>query len=91
MSQNNTTNKLYLGIEKKCPVCKKKFFVRYAEEYVYKIYRGNSYKHVCSWKCLREYEKAHETSTEKKAKEQVQKELRGEGGNSSLHSTRTDL
>ena len=43
----------YLGKEKRCPICKKKFMVC-TEEWGFKD-RG---KYYCSWKCLRAHENA---------------------------------
>ena len=38
-----------------CPVCKKTFIL--APEHVYKIRIQKDYKKVCSWHCVREWEK----------------------------------
>ena len=43
--------------DRKCPMCGKEFFVRDANDWVYK--RNSQY--FCSWHCLRNYEKGSKT------------------------------
>lgn len=45
-----------------CPVCGNEFNCRDLKNWVYKIY-DNGYKKVCSYHCMREYEKKHERKT----------------------------
>ena len=63
----------------KCKRCKKMFFMPLASDWTYKKYRpsGNGLYYFCSWKCLRDYEKDHETKHEKKLKNIVEAELQG--------------
>lgn len=41
-----------------CPVCKKEFIM--APEHIYKIKTKTGEKKVCSWHCVRDWEKQHE-------------------------------
>lgn len=51
----------YLGKEKKCPVCKKTFFVC-SEDWAYKKYSTVKHnpRYYCSWKCIRKWEAENE-------------------------------
>ena len=66
------------AVEKTCPICKKLFMVSAPESYVYKV--RDSHKHVkflCSWGCLRAWEKKHKCKSQEAKKKQIQKQLMG--------------
>lgn len=42
----------------KCPVCGKEFSA--APYHAYKIFDGHVYRRVCTWSCLRAYERTQE-------------------------------
>lgn len=42
-----------------CPVCKKEFYVADPGSWVYKIICRNQTNYMCSWTCLRKYERSH--------------------------------
>lgn len=66
-----------LGIEKKCPVCKKMFMVYDPNAYAFKITKNGQHVPVCSWGCLRYYEKKHMSKHEAKRKAMIQRQLMG--------------
>lgn len=44
-----------------CPVCGKKFFVQFTDLWAYRRGHGKkNSKYICSWSCLRQYDKDHE-------------------------------
>ena len=45
---------------KKCPVCRKDFFVQWQSLWAYKRGEGPRTKYICSWKCLRAFDKKEE-------------------------------
>lgn len=71
-----TTNSV--GIEKKCPVCKKKFFVHDAMNHAYRIPGPNGTRiPACSWSCVRADEKKRIGKSEAKRMKKIQEQLRG--------------
>lgn len=66
-----------LGIDKKCPVCKKMFMVYDSTAYAFKITKNGQHVPVCSWSCLRYYEKKHMSKKEAKRKAMIQRQLMG--------------
>lgn len=55
---NNKHNAYNIFLEVKCPVCGKKF--KPAPEHALKIGGEESRRIVCSYSCMRKYEKEHE-------------------------------
>ena len=66
-----------LGIDKKCPVCKKMFMVYDPTAYAFKIKKNGQHVPVCSWGCLRHYEKKHMSKKEAERKAMIQRQLIG--------------
>lgn len=67
-----------LGIDKKCPVCKKMFILYDSKDHVYRISNSNNHSvPVCSWKCLRDYEKKHTGKAEARKKRTIERQLQG--------------
>ena len=66
-----------LGVEKTCPVCGKFFIIKDSSVYVYKVSLHKNRVPVCSWKCLRTYEKTHTTKTSMNKMKAVKKQLAG--------------
>lgn len=54
----------------KCPICNRSFHVQYPELWVYKRYIDGHLRTLCSWKCLRAYEKERE-ETELKGNQKI--------------------
>jgi len=54
----------------KCPICNRSFRVQYPELWVYKRYIDGHLRTLCSWKCLRAYEKEKE-ETELKGNQKI--------------------
>ena len=54
----------------KCPICNRSFHVQYPELWVYKRYIDGHLRTLCSWKCLRAYEKEKE-ETELKGNQKI--------------------
>lgn len=48
------------GVYKKCVICGKSFYMPCQYDWVYRRYGRNGDKYMCSWHCLREYDKEHE-------------------------------
>lgn len=66
-----------LGIEKKCPVCKRMFMAYDAHAHVFKIAKNGQQAPVCSWGCIRRYEKEHEGKHEARRRALIEKQLQG--------------
>lgn len=66
-----------VGISKKCPICKKQFIVRDAENHAFIVYKNNRRSYVCSWKCLQSWNRKTKSESQKRREAQIQKELRG--------------
>ena len=66
-----------LGIDKKCPVCKKMFMVYDSTAHAFKITKNGQHVPVCSWGCLRYYEKKHMSKKEARQRELIKKQLQG--------------
>lgn len=66
-----------LGINKKCPVCKKMFTIYDYNAHAFKIMKNNNHVPVCSWGCIRSYEKKHMSKQEARRKEMIKKQLQG--------------
>lgn len=59
-----------LGSFHKCPICKKKFWVPVASDWVYVRYpKSASRRMFCSWKCVREYDRQREEKKRQRLKE----------------------
>lgn len=54
-------------VYKKCPICKKNFIA--APQHAWKIGSEKGYKLVCSYHCMRAYEKEHPPKRRKERKE----------------------
>lgn len=46
-----------IPVHRKCPVCGKRFFIDMIELWVYKRGTGHGQIYICSWKCLREFDR----------------------------------
>lgn len=68
-----------VGIDKVCPICKKKFLVHMMEMHRYTIKSSNGVNDipVCSWKCLREAEESKKSLAQRKKEERIQRQLKG--------------
>ena len=67
------------AVEKTCPICKRLFMVAVPESYVYKVKDCNNHvKFLCSWSCLRAWEKKHKGKSQEAKKKQIQGQLMGE-------------
>ena len=63
----------------KCPVCKKKFYPELGE-WAWRIGTEDNKRMVCSYGCMRKWQKAKENTPQALAKaERIQKELKGCG------------
>lgn len=69
-----------LGIEKSCPVCGKRFLVADARAWRYRITKNTVVQSVCSWGCVRAYEKAHASKIKEGQMKRIQEELAGTKG-----------
>lgn len=68
-----------LGIDKVCPVCKKKFTMHMYETHRYNIKSKNGVNKipVCSWSCLRAHEERTKTTAARKKEERIKRQLMG--------------
>ena len=66
-----------LGIDKRCPVCKKMFIMYDKHSHAFKITKNGTQVPVCSWGCLRKYEQKHQSKHEARLREQIEKQLQG--------------
>lgn len=66
-----------LGIEKVCPVCKKKFMLYDSDAHAFRIRKNDNVLSVCSWGCVRDYERKHEGVHAAKRRARIQKQLQG--------------
>lgn len=66
-----------LGIDKQCPVCKKRFIMYDSHAHVFKITKKGQQVPVCSWGCMRRYEQKHEGKHEARRRELIEKQLQG--------------
>lgn len=62
-----TTHQIH-AVEKKCPVCGETF-TYYSEHHAYKIRQGTNTCKVCSWHCMRHYERTCKLKTGKGARQ----------------------
>lgn len=76
MSSNFRTTSAF-GITKQCPVCKKMFIVYDSNVHVFKITKNGTQVPVCSWGCIRSYEKEHMSKNEAHRRELIEKQLQG--------------
>ncbi len=53
----------------KCAVCRKRFSTLYYPEWAYKTGKEGSLKWFCGYKCLREWQKAHERKPDLRVEE----------------------
>ena len=66
-----------IGVDKKCPVCKKMFIVYDSHEHAFKIRKKGQQVPVCSWGCQRKYEQAHPRKHEARRRALIEKQLQG--------------
>lgn len=66
-----------VGSEKTCPICEKRFLVLDPNIYAYRVKCRTNNLYVCSWSCLRKYEKKHNGKRLMRQKNKIQKELEG--------------
>lgn len=66
-----------LGIDKQCPVCKKMFLMYDSNAHAFKITKNSQQIPVCSWGCVRHYEKNHMGKQEARRRELIEKQLQG--------------
>lgn len=66
-----------LGTYKQCPVCKKMFTIYDYNAHAFKIMKNNNHVPVCSWGCIRSYEKKHMSKQEARRRELIKKQLQG--------------
>lgn len=67
-----------IGIEKKCSICKKPFFVHDPKNHVYRMLNKKGIRvPVCSWKCMRIDEERRVGKLEEKRKKKIENELKG--------------
>ena len=70
-----TTNSV--GMEKRCPVCKKTFFT-HSQEHAYRIPGPNGMRiPVCSWSCMRADEKKRTGKSEAARMRKIENQLKG--------------
>ena len=50
---------------KRCPVCGKNFAVMWPDQWAYKRGHGHNWKYICSWKCVRAWDKEKNKGDEK--------------------------
>lgn len=70
-------SKKMVSQEKICPLCKRSFLVHNCDNWSYKAYVGGRRKVLCSWHCMREYEKTHTLKSDAKKKRAIENQLRG--------------
>ena len=73
----NKESTISFGITKQCPVCEKMFIVYDSNAHVFKITKNNNQVPVCSWGCIRSYEKEHMSKYEAHRRELIEKQLQG--------------
>lgn len=72
---NNFRTTSSIGIDKQCPVCKKIFIVYDSNVHAFKITKNGQQVPVCSWGCIRSYEKEHISKHEARRRELIEKQL----------------
>lgn len=73
----NKESTISFGIDKQCPVCKKMFIVYDSHAHAFRITKNGQQVLVCSWGCIRSYEKEHMSKNEAHRRELIEKQLQG--------------